>query len=437
LTPVDAQFDVNEVTHALDLVRLHGDLPASEFRLLAYLVEEALAGRAHDLHQKKIADDVFKRDILTFDPRKDSIVRTTARNLRANLSTYYAERGLNDPLRIELTAGTYVPVFCPRAPLSAAGRRRLWKARATIEARTVSGYRAAIEHLDAILAESPSYSLALALKAEALASQAIHGVHPRPNLERARQSAERAIDHPHAVWQAWLAQGIVRQSLHWDWNGAEQAYREALRLSAGEAAMNVWYNAYLAGRGRPQQGAAHLQRAVDHFGYSNATSLGDLSMMLILARDYPAAEAAIETALEAAPGYYQHHLHHAILREATGDPQSALKILDRTPLHLMERPVTWGLRALFSGLSGSAQIARRRLTWFNTISKSGRYIPPSQLAACHIGLGNHDEAVRSLKQAAEDRDPLAVWFWAYPMTRHLHGHSGFQALIDELRLIRY
>jgi hypothetical protein len=71
------------------------------------------------------------------------------------------------------------------------------------------------------------------------------------------------------------------------------------------------------------------------------------------------------------------------------------------------------------------------------IEKTGRYIPYSQVAACWIGAGNPDEAVRSLERAAEDRDPIAAWFWAYPMTRHLRGHSGFERLTDQIGVIRY
>jgi len=37
----------------------------------------------------------------------------------------------------------------------------------------------------------------------------------------------------------------------------------------------------------------------------------------------------------------------------------------------------------------------------------------------------------------EDRDPLAVWFHAYPFFRHLHAHSGFQGLIGRIGVVPY
>ncbi len=437
MTPTLSKPEVYEVTHALDLIRRHAHLPHAELRLLTYVVEQTLAGQSTNLNQKTVAADVFGRDLLLFEPRTDSIVRTTAANLRDHLFSYYSGPGQGDPLTVQLIKGTYVPTFSPRARLSPEATSKLWSARVAIEARTLSGYDVAVKHLDMVLSEAPNLSLALALKAEAFASRAIHGARPRPNLEEARVCAARAVDQPRPVWQAWLAQGMVEQALHWRWREAEESYAKALELSRGESGTHVWYTAFLVGRGRPREGLANLQRTVERFGYSNPTFIGDLSMLFMLSRDYEGARTAIEAALEAAPGYYQHYLNHAVLLEALGDPAGTLAVLDRTPLRLLERPVTWGLQALFAGLSGSPKIARRRLAWFRTIEKSGKYIPPSQLAACWLGTGNPDQAVAHLEKAAEDRDPLAIWFHAYPFFRHLHGHSGFQRLIANMGLVWY
>ncbi len=410
-------------------------LAPGEVRLLSYVVEETLAGRASNLHQKVIAADVFGKEITSFNPRSDSIVRTTAGNLRAALAAYYATRGQSDRVRIELHAGTYVPEFCSWGVLSPQAGSQLWSARASMEARTVSGYRAAIGKLEAVLAEDPNCSVALALKAEALASQAIHGVRPLPNLEQARVFAHLAVEQPHPAWQAWLALGIVTQALDCEWSLVEDSYGRAVEMSGGQAEMNVWYTAFLAGRGRAREAARNLQRAVDHTGYNNHTCMGDLSLMLILARDYGAAETVIETGLQCSPGYYQHHLHRAILLEAMGDAVGALRVLDQTPLRLLERPVTWGLRGLFAGLSGSPAIALRRIHWLKTAMKTGKHVPQSQIAACWIGAGNSEEAAACLERAADERDPLTVLFRAYPMTRHLKGHARYDSLMSRLGLI--
>jgi len=62
------------------------------------------------ISEYEIGITVFQRDG-TFDPRQDNIVRTYARHLRSRLRDYYGQEGQNDPIRVELPKGTYVPVF--------------------------------------------------------------------------------------------------------------------------------------------------------------------------------------------------------------------------------------------------------------------------------------------------------------------------------------
>ena len=244
--------DVYDVTHALDSIKRNAALPAAELALLCHMVERTLAGEGGNLTQKTIAEDLLRRNLSEFDARTDSTVRTTKAKLRKSLMKYYAGRGQSDPVIMELPSGTFAPRSCRRIPLSAGATSRLWTARAAIETRTVSGYAVAVRHLDAVLAEAPDQSLVLALKAEALASRAIHGERPRPLLEEARQLALRAVDQPQPVWQAWLAQGMVLQALEWDWAGAETSYRKAQDLSP-EASTHVWHTAFLVGRDAPKR----------------------------------------------------------------------------------------------------------------------------------------------------------------------------------------
>jgi adenylate cyclase len=109
---------------------------------LRYVVEEALAGRAEQLKGVCIAMAVFDRDE-TFDQQTDPVVRLEARRLRHGLDRYYASDGRNDPIRISMPKGGYVPRFewqedvSPEAPATGAppaairwhggaSRQRLW-----------------------------------------------------------------------------------------------------------------------------------------------------------------------------------------------------------------------------------------------------------------------------------------------------------------------
>jgi TolB-like protein len=90
-------------------------------RFLSFVVEETLAGRADQLKGFTIAVAVFGRG-KHFDSAHDPIVRIQAGKLRRELERYYLVAGGDDPIRIDIPKGGYVPSFVRLAqPTSAVG----------------------------------------------------------------------------------------------------------------------------------------------------------------------------------------------------------------------------------------------------------------------------------------------------------------------------
>jgi adenylate cyclase len=86
------------------------DAPRRSREFLSFVVDEALAGRGAGITQARIAVQVFdRRD--DFDATVDPIVRIQAGRLRRSLERYYLLAGREDPVRVELPKGSYVPVF--------------------------------------------------------------------------------------------------------------------------------------------------------------------------------------------------------------------------------------------------------------------------------------------------------------------------------------
>ena len=92
-------------------------LQSAEFRgsdkqrkFLSFVVDETLEGRASQLKGYTIAVAVYGRTE-SFDPQVDPIVRVEAGRLRRALEHYYLTAGKNDPVRIKIPKGGYVPTF--------------------------------------------------------------------------------------------------------------------------------------------------------------------------------------------------------------------------------------------------------------------------------------------------------------------------------------
>jgi TolB-like protein len=80
---------------------------------LKYVIEETFAGRGQEIKEYSIGVQVLCR-AFDFNPQLDSIVRIHAGRLRRALKEYYYEKGMLDPVWIEIPKGNYIPVFLPQ-----------------------------------------------------------------------------------------------------------------------------------------------------------------------------------------------------------------------------------------------------------------------------------------------------------------------------------
>jgi hypothetical protein len=88
-------------------------------KLLRYLGHHALVQPGVPLKEYQIATEVFGRPE-NFDPQADSAIRVQAGRLRLKLVDYYSHEGLNDPIVVEMPAGSYILNFLPREASSLA-----------------------------------------------------------------------------------------------------------------------------------------------------------------------------------------------------------------------------------------------------------------------------------------------------------------------------
>ncbi|MGH9719737.1 MAG: hypothetical protein ACRD8O_05960, partial [Bryobacteraceae bacterium] len=79
-------------------------------RFLRFVCESTLKGEGHLLHEYLIGSEVFGRGP-EYSPHEDGIVRRQAHALRRKLQEYYEKDGADDPVRIDLPVGRYVPLF--------------------------------------------------------------------------------------------------------------------------------------------------------------------------------------------------------------------------------------------------------------------------------------------------------------------------------------
>ena len=86
-----------------------------QIALLKFVVNQTLAGNAHEIKGYTVATRVFGRGP-DFDQSIDPVVSIQASRLRRAMERYYLTVGESDPIRIDIPKGTYVPTFRGQLP---------------------------------------------------------------------------------------------------------------------------------------------------------------------------------------------------------------------------------------------------------------------------------------------------------------------------------
>jgi|GEM_PF-6785152 len=105
-------FSPQIITAQLDLILssdTFADAPGLR-KFLGYVVNETLSGCTAHIKDITIAHDVFQRKNL-IDGQDSASVRVEADRLRRHLKEYYVKEGQQDPIRIRIPKGDYVPLF--------------------------------------------------------------------------------------------------------------------------------------------------------------------------------------------------------------------------------------------------------------------------------------------------------------------------------------
>ncbi len=451
-------------------------------RLLRFLTDETLAGRADRLKEYTLGTEVFDRGE-GFDPRVDTIVRVQARRLRGKLCEYYEAEGAADPVTISLAPGSYVPHFAPRegrTPATASSSRRplarrvatagafiaiaglLWVwplsglvSRSRVPSTTAGGtYTANPEahafYLQAKAAYSrgtrtsigdsirlfekstradPRYAAAFAGLAYAYLFESSNFEPPSRVMPRARAAAlaARALDGTNI--EAHTALGQVALFYDWDFDAAQASADRALSLNAYSAPAHDLRAQILTARGDFNGAAVEIQRAQDADPLSPAYAY-DAAWNLIYARRYSEAAEASRRALERDPNF---QLARGVLglslvldgRVSDGIPELERAAADGES-SVLDLLLVHGYA--FAGRDQDAAALLERVT----ASAGRRYVCAYEVGSAHAALGNVPQSLAWLSRAIDERSDCMVWLRAESWLAQVRADPGFGRLVARL-----
>jgi tetratricopeptide (TPR) repeat protein len=431
-------------------------------RLLSFLVEEWLAGRAEKLTLEYIGESL-KDEPRTFEEDSDRWsypkTRGNLAHVRTRMMGYYETEGYLDPIIIKLNKGSYMPVIAYNTAVTDVARldpkseRLMLRAKTALDARTLRGVMRALDYFVQLM-EIPftnprqtSTLIFIPMVIAPIMPNATKAI--RPHVESVLSKTRAAGLEP---WECTFADACSSACYRHDWKKSLALFETAIINSHGEAAYFWWYTALLASQGRLAEAIDKLDAEVRHFSRTSIAARTDLALLQIMARRYGDAEEILSSSLDFTTA--DNPLiacHFAMLYETQDRLKEAVQSMTKW-LHRAEEAglknvpleealkvdlhsFIVGMAVLVIGRGGNVDLATKLLN--QLVRRKVRFDRTSsvEIAVGMVGLDRHDEAVEWLKKAAfEEGDPYSMWFHVFPPLRHLHAHEGFRKLLGRLKL---
>jgi serine/threonine-protein kinase len=252
---------------------------------------------------------------------------------------------------------------------------------------------------------------------------------------RARPAVDKALVLDPNLSDAYVSLALVRQLVYWDWKGAEDAFRRALELAPSNWEAHYEHGWLLIRLGRLDEALAAMQRALALDPLSTVARHG-VAWVHLFARRYDEAIETLRKGLELHPTSTSLQSDYADALQRGGFTKESEKADKRYYAMCCETsdaeyenlPHVRFRRYLASGERGKA------LELLRDIERRNPSAAVSFLASRYVQLGDKDQALRMLEQAAERRLGHVNLIKVNPGLDALRSEPRFQALLKQVGL---
>ena len=302
--------------------------------------------------------------------------------------------------------------------------------------RTGEGLKRSVEYFEQSVAKDPASALAYSGLADSYSLLGNHGfLSPQQASPKAESAAVKALAMDDTLAEAHTALAFVKTNYDWDFSTAETEFKRAIELNPGYPRAHSWYAAYLGGQGRFDEALGEIKRALelDPLSLYENTNFG---WYLHKVRRYDQAISQFQMTLEMDPSRLQAHLwlgqvyeSKEMYGEAIAEFQKAIGVDGGSPPSLAALAHAYAV----SGKRGQALRLLSRLKELE-LSKQ-EYVSAYDLAVIYTGLGEKDQAFKSLERAYEQRDGwMALWLKTDPRLDPLRADQRFASLLRRIGL---
>lgn len=318
------------------------------------------------------------------------------------------------------------PTLSPEAYIDYLRGRQSWSK------RTEEGLRQSITFFEKALGYDRGYGKAYSGLADSYSTLALLELAPpREVFPKAKDAVGRALALDPLLAEAHTSLGLIRFQYDWDWRGAEEGFREAIRINPSYAPAHHYFADFLKAMGRFEEALTEIRRAQELDPLNLAINTG-VGHVLYLSREYDRAIDQYRKAVDLDPSFMLTHvwfgrpyLEKGMYQEAIAELETAVKLSGEGTL---------ALGMLGHGLASAGRVEQAEEVLEKLFERAKtKYVPSYWIAVIYNGMRDRDRAVEWLRKAYTERSSWLVWCSVEPRFDWLRQDPGFVGLVKAMK----
>ena len=295
--------------------------------------------------------------------------------------------------------------------------------------QTEDGLKKAIGYFEQAVGKDPNYALAHVGLADSYWALADASFSMLEAIPKAKDEATKALQLDDSLAEAHTSLAVIKLNFEFDWTGAENEFRRAIKLNPNYVEAHHQYAWLLSQSGRPAQGLEEMKRA-QRIDPLNLVIDVDINAPLYDQRRFDLSTEQSRKVIALDPSFFLAHYTLGFVSLQLRDFSTAIAELEKAR-SLEDKPWIVGTLAYGYALSGNRTAALKLIAELHEQAKH-RHVTPFWFAMTSMALGDKDEAFKWLEQCYAERSFWLTFLKMDPMLDPLRDDPLFKDLLKRL-----
>jgi adenylate cyclase len=300
--------------------------------------------------------------------------------------------------------------------------------------RTPQGVQAGLAHFEKAIARDPAFALAHTNLAYCytLIGAAGYGSIARNIAEtKAKEAVMKALEVDPTLAEAHAALGYIKFRIDWDWNGAEQELKKAIKLKPGYATGHEWYALYLAIQGRLDESLKEMNIAYQLDPMSTNVNTG-LARIYQFSNDTEKSLAQVRKTLAIDSNYAEAYFTAGMVYFKRKEYEKSIPFLNKAISLSNRRPVMLSVLGSVYATMGRVEDAKELLNELQTPPMNNDKLYATAVIKNH--LGQRDEAFRIMEKLVDEKYGIMIYMNTDTSFFQPGGDSRYKKLLQKMNL---